>query len=205
SDSTPNAIYTLSLHDALPICIYQEGIGEEASDLITRYVMDKGFYDAEVFFSDRLRNKKATIEYHIDTGPLYTIASKEVNYPNDVIRRLIQSYENESFLKPDNVLSLESYNKEKNRIANIMQNNGYPYFTSLNISKRPQAIKLSDQVDIYFEILSDADSIGLRRYHFGDIVVDHNYNPFSFEPVWDTATIDAIQHLNFDKTKSLNR
>lgn len=185
--------------------IYREGFGAQASDIITRYIMDKGYYDAEVFFSDRLRNKKATIEYHIDTGPLYTIASKEVNYPNDVIRRLIQSYENESFLKPDNVLSLESYNKEKNRIANIMQNNGYPYFTSLNISKRPQAIKLSDQVDIYFEILSDADSIGLRRYHFGDIVVDHNYNPFSFEPVWDTATIDAIQHLNFDKTKSLNR
>lgn len=185
--------------------IYQEGIGEEASDLITRYVMDKGFYDAEVEFSDRLKNKKATIEYDIDTGPLYTIASKEVNYPNETIRRLIQTYESESFLRPDQVLSLNSYNKEKNRIATIMQNNGYPYFTTLNISKRPQAIKLADQIDIYFEILNDADSIGLRRYEFGNIVVDHNYNPFSFEPVRDTATIDAIQHLNFDRVKSLNR
>ena len=107
--------------------------------------------------------------------------------------------------QPDDVLSLEAYTREKNRIATIMQNNGYPYFTSLNISKRPQAIKLADQIDIYFEILNDADSIGLRRYEFGDIVVDHNYNPFSFEPARDTATIDAIQHLNFDKTKSLNR
>ena len=185
--------------------IYKEGVGAQASDIITRYVMDKGYYDAEVFFSDRLRNKKATIEYHIETGPLYTIASKEVNYPNEEIRRLIQRYESESHLQPDDVLSLEAYTREKNRIATIMQNNGYPYFTSLNISKRPQAIKLADQIDIYFEILNDADSIGLRRYEFGDIVVDHNYNPFSFEPARDTATIDAIQHLNFDKTKSLNR
>src|SRR5690606_16173848 len=114
-------------------------------------------------------------------------------------------YESESFLRPDQVLSLNSYNKEKNRIATIMQNNGYPYFTTLNISKRPQAIKLADQIDIYFEILNDADSIGLRRYEFGNIVVDHDYNPFSFEPVRDTATIDAIQHLNFEREKSLNR
>ena len=185
--------------------IYQEGVGAKASDLITRYVMDKGFYDAEVFSSDQIKNKKATISYNIETGPLYTIASKEVNYPSEAIRRLIEGYEDESYLKPDDVLSLESYNKEKNRIATIMQNNGYPYFTSLNISKRPQAIKLADQIDIYFEILNDADSIGLRRYHFGDIVVDHNYNPFAFDAVRDTATIDEIQHLNFDREKSLNR
>lgn len=185
--------------------IYREGFGAQASDVITRYVMDKGFYDAEVLFSDQIKNNKATITYNIETGPLYTIASKEVNYPNDVIRRLIQNHEEESLLKPDDVLSLESYNKEKNRIANIMQNNGFPYFTTLNISKRPQAIKLADQIDIYFEILNDADSIGLRRYQFGNIVVDHNYNPFAFDPVRDTATIDAIQHLNFDDAKSLNR
>lgn len=185
--------------------IYEQGVGALATDIIERYVMDKGYYDAEVLFSDRIKNKKATISYNIETGPLYTIASKEINYPNETIRKLIQNHDRESYLKRGDVLSLEAYIREKNRIASIMQNNGYPYFTSLNISKRPQAIKLADQIDIYFEILNDADSIGLRRYKFGDIVVDHNYNPFAFEPASDTATIEAIQHLNFDKEKSLNR
>ncbi len=185
--------------------IYKKGVGVHATDVIKRYVMDKGYYDAEVFFSDQIKKKRATISYNIGTGPLYTIASKKVSYPNGTIKRLIESHENESNIKGDDILSLDAYDKEKNRIASVMQNNGYPYFTSLNISKRPQAIKLADQIDVYFEILNDADSIGLRRYRFGDIVIDHNYNPFSFDPVSDTATIDAIQHLNFDKEKSLNR
>ncbi|MBY5958798.1 BamA/TamA family outer membrane protein [Membranicola marinus] len=185
--------------------IYKQGHGGQASDVIKRYVMDKGYYDAQVFFSDQIKKRKATISYTINTGPLYTIASKKVSYPNETIKRLIENRNDESFLKRNDVLSLQAYEKEKNRIASIMQNNGYPYFTSLNISKRPQAIKLADQIDLYFEILNDADSIGLRRYRFGDIVVDHNYNPFAFEPASDTATIDAIQHLNFDKEKSLNR
>ena len=185
--------------------IYRQGSGEQAADVIERYVMDKGYYDADVDFSNNIRKKKATLFYNIETGPLYTIASKEVDYPNETIRRLIINHEDESFLKSDDVLSREAYNKEKNRIASIMQNNGYPYFSSLNISKRPRAIKLADQIDVYFEILNDADSIGLRRYRFGEIVVDHDYNPFSFDPVSDTATIEAIQHLNFDRDKSLNR
>src|SRR5690606_14959141 len=134
---------------------YQEGIGEAACELITRYVLATGLYEAEAELSDRLKNKPATTAYDIDTAPLYTIASKEVNYHHETVRSLIQTYESESFLRPDQVLSLNSYNKEKNRIATIMQNNGYPYFTTLNISKRPQAIKLADQIDIYFEILND--------------------------------------------------
>src|SRR5699024_4955703 len=144
-----------------------------------------------------------TINYNIETGPLYTIASKEVTYPNASIRELIRSQERESYIKTGGILTLENYTREKNRIANIMQNNGYPYFTSLNISKRPQAIKLDDQIDIKYEIFNDADSIGLRKYRFGNIVVDHNYNPFAFEEITDTATLNNIRHLNFDTDKSL--
>lgn len=185
--------------------LYKRGIGANATDIITRYVMDQGFYDAFVTFSDEIHKKKATINYNIETGPLYRIASKEVTYPNASIRELIQNQERESYIRPGGVLTLENYNREKNRIANIMQNNGYPYFTTLNISKRPQAIKLDGQIDIKYEIFNDADSIGLRKYRFGNIVVDHNYNPFAFEELSDTSTLNTIQHLNFDTDKSLKQ
>src|SRR5690625_2649742 len=167
--------------------------------------MDQGFYDAFVTFSDEIQKKRATINYNIETGPLYRIASKEVTYPNASIRELIQNEDRESYIRPGGVLTLESYNREKNRIAGIMQNNGFPYFTTLNISKRPQAIKLDGQIDIKYEIFNDADSIGLRKYRFGNIVVDHNYNPFAFEELTDTATLNTIQHLNFDTDKSLKQ
>src|SRR5690625_7894592 len=107
--------------------------------------MDQGFYDAFVTFSDEIQKKRATINYNIETGPLYRIASKEVTYPNASIRELIQNEDRESYIRPGGVLTLESYNREKNRSAGIMQNNGYPYFMKLNISKRPKVITIDRQ------------------------------------------------------------
>lgn len=185
--------------------IYKEGEGLHIKDQISRYLMDKGYYDADTYFSEKLKNKKATIIYDISTGPLYEINNKTIIYPSEEIETLIKKYDHQSFLKKGDVLSAAAYEKEKARIVKIMQDNGYPYFSSLNISKRPDAIKNINEIDIRFEIQDDADSVAMRKFYFGEIVVNHDHIPFAFQQVVDTATIDNIQHLNFDAGKSLDR
>ncbi|WP_236974936.1 translocation and assembly module lipoprotein TamL [Membranihabitans maritimus] len=185
--------------------IYKTGAGIGVTDIITRYLMEKGYYDATTRFAETLRKRKASISYDINTGPLYTIASKEIIFPNPEIQELISSFDNESHIKIGDVLSFNAYEKERNRISSIMQNNGYPYFTPLNISKRPEAVKLDTEVDVKIEIQEGTDSTTLKKYFFGDIVVNHNFDPLQFHAVSDTATIDGIQHLNFDSGKSLDK
>ncbi|MBQ0073539.1 MAG: BamA/TamA family outer membrane protein [Prevotella sp.] len=73
------------------------------------------------------KSRTAKIQYHVNFGPQYSLDSITYsNYPDDIYNRIKKN--NESLLISGDPFSITKLDGERNRIYNLLRNNGYYYY-----------------------------------------------------------------------------
>jgi outer membrane protein assembly factor BamA len=181
---------------AEPPALYTDEIAATTAKSMKFYLQNKGFYFAEVSYDKTInkRKKLASVTYKVTTKNLYTIDSVFFNSTDPKIQRILNDSEDDTFLKKDQPVSQELYNKEVDRITTTLKNLGFAYFDR-NFVDNLTGDSTGTKVNIYLNILNPRNQTEHKVYRVGKISVNPRYIPSELLKPKQDSIINGINFL----------
>lgn len=102
-------------------------------EVMKSYLFNQGYFFVEVEDTCLQKNKKATVIYHIHTGPSYLIGKTILDMDDSVIQDIVSQSLHESVLKKGAPFYMGMLEQERSRLTNVLKNKGYYKFSQENI------------------------------------------------------------------------
>ncbi len=112
-----------------PLVIYDSLKTEESRQQILAYLVNYGFFDANVETEVRKRNQRAFLTYKIDEGAPYIIDSTFTRTRDQDILDLLAKSRRSSNIKPGNRYAQNDLSRERQRVEDLLKDNGYYTFS----------------------------------------------------------------------------
>jgi outer membrane protein insertion porin family len=93
------------------------------------YLANHGFFESKVDYEVEIKKKKAFITYKLSEGSPYTLDSIYTRSDNQEIVRLLKGTADKSFLEEGKYYVQDDIVKERNRIEELLKNNGFFMFS----------------------------------------------------------------------------
>lgn len=182
--------------------IYDTMLTDESRLGMYEILYRKGYLQAQVWYSDTIESQKAEVKYYARTNGLYTIDTFTLVYPNERIESLVESKGGSSFLRPGRALSLSNLNAEKQRILELLQNEGYTDFSYSNFDLLEVSDTSNHRAKAILRILPGTEG-ELSVKQVGKITV-YNRSESSELKADDVIEIhDSITFVNFHRYNSV--
>lgn len=117
-----------------PVVLLDSSLVEKSRKNMKGYLINHGFFDAEVDFSITTKDKKASISYEIEENKPYILDSVYTRIDNSEIQSLISSFSSNSFLKKGQIYNQDNITEERNRLEELLKNKGYYMFSKSYIN-----------------------------------------------------------------------
>ena len=162
-----------------PPTIYDREQSRLTADAITKALHRRGYYEAEVIENPdiRERSRKAYVNYHINPGPLYKVNKVQYETEDNTIKKILNNSREATYFKKGNPLNDEAYQKERDRIAKTLQNNGYAYLHDYVIQGEADTTDEKHTANIYLKILPPYNDTMHHQYRVGKITIYPNFSP----------------------------
>jgi len=190
--------------------IYDSILTKQSVEQIKKYLQTKGYFYAEVkdkvIFNPAF--KTAYVTYEIYAGKRKFISDIKYEISDSTILKLIKKDSINSFLKPGIPFDLDILKKERERISDMLQNNGYYYFAPEFIQYDADSISHPPGIDITMHLNlfpthanEESDSLifvphprfKLKKIFFISESFEGNYKNQYFK---DTTKINDINFLH---------
>ncbi|MCF8303182.1 MAG: BamA/TamA family outer membrane protein [Bacteroidales bacterium] len=165
------------------------------------YLNNYGYFNHTISHRLDTGNQKATVHYNVNVTEPYTIRNLEYHYPKKDFKQIVNNTEQEPAI--DSTMQYNAYDldKERKRIAQALNNNGYYYFSRELVYFRVDS-NLNNRkmdIDLYFQQIGD-DTLFLskayRKYSINRVSVYPD-----FKPVEQTNVTYDSTAVVFDKLK----
>lgn len=182
--------------------IYDTILTDESRVGMYELLYRKGYLQAQVWYADTIENRKANVTYYAKTNQLYTIDSFSLLYPNPQIEKLVSTKGGASFLRPGRALSLQNLNAEKQRILELLQDEGYTDFSYSNFDLLEVSDTSESKATAILRILPGTEG-QLAVKKVGKITV-YNRSESSELKMDDIVEVqDSIIFVNFHRDNSV--
>lgn len=133
------------------------------------YHENNGWFDVKTSYKiNKKENKRATIEYQVETGVPFILDSITTKIATPAIDSLYQKFKNNAFVKQDEQYKTTNFELERDRITRELRNAGVFHFNQDYINVEIDTIGTDKKVNVNFNILNrsirEQDSI--RREPF---------------------------------------
>lgn len=203
-----------------PVVILDSSLVEKSTKNMKGYLINHGFFDAEVDYSIRSKDKKASISYEIEENKPYILDSVYTRVDNPELQNLISSFSSNSFLKKGQIYNQDNITEERNRLEELLKNKGYYMFSksyinfiayqdtaakSIRIEQVIQKPTFAESHQVY-----TLDSISLRinppTDEFADRQIQTQYNGIDFSFYRDRYSAKILaSRIQLQKEKPYNR
>lgn len=143
------------------------------------YLKKEGYFDAEVTYETSIKGKFGSVKYIATPKGRYTFRDVAYEVREPEIAVFLSPYWDKSYLKRGEVVSDANYQLEKNRVSNILFDNGF-YFFDPNLVGPLIADSVGHKVNVAFRINETEDRKVVQRYRIGRINIhsdfDQNYS-----------------------------
>lgn len=112
-----------------PVVLLDSSLVEKSRKNMKGYLINHGFFDADVTFKVAVKNKKAVISYAIEEKEAYILDSVFTRTDNPEIQRLLADFSSNSFLKQGQIYNQDNIGAERNRLEELLKNKGYYMFS----------------------------------------------------------------------------
>lgn len=142
-----------------------------AQNLLREYGYFNGSTAYDVVFYDKNNDRKAKIDYFINMAQPYIYDS--ITYPLRYVPadRLIQSAIPESLLKVGDNFNVVTLDAERQRLSNILRNNGYFYFRPDFINFLADTVQVPGKVNLRVQPKENLPASATHPWYVGDITV----------------------------------
>ncbi|MCV9386911.1 translocation and assembly module lipoprotein TamL [Reichenbachiella ulvae] len=128
-----------------PLAIYDTALENETVEKIEKYLHAKGYFNAEVSRDTEETIKLVTSTYTIDRKEAYLLDSIFYRAPDSLVLKILQKEDANSLLIKGENYDQDIISKERERINDIMLNNGYYDFNRKLIGFRVDTTTLGDR------------------------------------------------------------
>ena len=117
-----------------PVVLLDSNLVEKSRKNMKGYLINHGFFDADVDYSISTKNKKASIAYLIKENNPYILDSVYTRIDNSEIKGLLSSFSSNSFIKKGEIYNQDNITAERNRLEELLKNKGYYMFSKSYIN-----------------------------------------------------------------------
>lgn len=117
-----------------PVVILDSSKTETTVENLKRYLANHGFFDSEVDFEVETEDKKAFVNYLVTEKSLYLLDSVYTRSENQAITKLLDQSAKNSFIKKGDPYNQDNITQERNRIEDLLKNNGFFMFSKSYIN-----------------------------------------------------------------------
>ncbi|OYX11203.1 MAG: hypothetical protein B7Z16_17660, partial [Algoriphagus sp. 32-45-6] len=117
-----------------PVVILDSALTQKTASNLKGYLINHGFFDAEVDFEVVTKKQKATVNYLIEEKAPYLLDSVYTRSDNAKIRTILDEEAKRTFLKKGEIYNQDNIIAERNRIEDLLKNNGFYMFSKSYIT-----------------------------------------------------------------------
>lgn len=164
--------------------------------ILEQYLEDNGYFQVDA--RDKVvpkGTKKASITYTVTPNTRYVIDTVKYEVDTSILGRLILAEEEGSLLKHGHIYRLDDIKAERERIHNILKDEGFYYFTPDYILVQADSTH-QGKVNLFVQVKKETPRTALRQYRMRNVTLYTNYSLSE-----DTARLKAdkgIQYQNFN-------
>jgi len=175
-----------------PIVVFDSIEAEKSRRNLETYMKSNGWFKAEVDFAVNYQNKTATINYTILEGARYRIDTVIYDIADTAVSYIVRTSHEESLIKAGNHYSQDNLTAERERIDELLKNNGYFDFTRQYIRFRVDSTAGDQRVLVQLRILSSIKFTNHKSFTIDSVnfIVDNRassqaskFEPFSYNGV----------------------
>ncbi|MFR9603311.1 MAG: BamA/TamA family outer membrane protein [Rikenellaceae bacterium] len=129
---------------------YSEELTQKSVENLKIYMNSQGFYASEASFEidTTTHSKRATVTYTATQGRPYIINGMDYHFRDTLIRPVVLQDTTLSLVKRGDIFSVSLLDKERERVATHLRENGYFRFTVNNIEYEVDTLRGDFTVDI---------------------------------------------------------
>ncbi|HKK74780.1 MAG TPA: BamA/TamA family outer membrane protein [Saprospiraceae bacterium] len=164
---------------AQPPVIFDPDQAEQTVDVMQRYLNDKGYYNAEVFFEDEIRGKsKMHLRYFVYPEKQLKVDTVTFESEDPIVDSLLQAISYRTLFQPGAALDRQLIQQEKTRISDYLRNNGYAKFTASYFPRRLEADTTisPNRAHVYLKVNRPYEDSLHRVFRVGRITVFPEYD-----------------------------
>jgi len=170
--------------------LFDSAAAIQATGEMELYLNKVGYFYSTVKFDTRhLRKKKVEVNYMVAPSTPYKLKTVEYNIDDSVMLQFIRKGKTETKIIPGSVYNAFNLDDERNRITDILQNNGYYYFnrdfvyfeidSALGNHEMNLKVKIKPN-----QVASEAESGKIittphKRYYIRDVYIRPNFDPLA--------------------------
>jgi outer membrane protein insertion porin family len=117
-----------------PVVILDSAETTTTVNNLNGYLINHGYFDSKVDFEIETKKKKAFISYQVDAGQPYLLDSIYTRSDNAEILQLLKQSEKNAFLHEGKPYEQNDIVQERNRIEELLRNNGFYMFSKSYIN-----------------------------------------------------------------------
>ncbi|WP_342450696.1 BamA/TamA family outer membrane protein [Lunatimonas salinarum] len=112
-----------------PVILYDSIKSQESQQQMQAYLINNGFFDAQVETRVETKKKKALVNYDIEENDPYLIDSLYTTTVDEAIEQLLGSNSRHSHVQLSSRYNQNNLSRERQRIEDILKDNGYYTFS----------------------------------------------------------------------------
>ncbi len=141
------------------------------------YLFYHGYFYSDVSATYKTKKKKTNVTYHVSTGPQFTYREVNLIVEDSSLYSIVTQGPKNMMLKKGDPFDIDVVKKERQRLADLVQNEGYftfsPDFIYLNIDSTVG----NQQIDVNLIVKNEEDALLHKKYSYVEI----NYEILNFD------------------------
>ena len=168
---------------------------KKSAEQIGLYMKTKGFYDAQVSYTEKIKKQYVSVTYNITAGEPIKINKVSYHFEkeDDILQQYLFLDTTKCLIKAGNNLDIDVLQAERTRITNHLKNNGYYRFSNDYINFTIDTVTNSHLADVVIEILPVTLDNGKAIKHFRSFI-----SQITVFPNYDTkaALLDKDEYMS---------
>lgn len=133
--------------------IYDARLAEETRSQMQQAIQNKGYMGARVELKEETKGNRLKAIYQITTGEPYVVDHISFDIPDFQVHNYLMADSTRSLLKEGMVLDVNVLDAERQRMTDILQNEGYYRFNKDFITYQADTLRGSKKVDLKLNVL----------------------------------------------------
>jgi len=164
------------------------------ADVLEQYLVDNGFFQADVVSAVNSKGKKkASITYTATPNHRYRIKSVTYETDSSELGKAIAAAQKGSSLKLRRPFRLDSVVAERQRVHNILKEQGYYYFTPDHLLVEVDSTN-NGMVDLFLKMKDETPLAARKQYRMKNITLYPNYS-LDNDSISRRGKPDTFQHV----------
>lgn len=172
-----------------PPVIYDQYLTDKTKSQFIQFLENKGYYHASVQDSIDIRKKKLYLLYNVELNNPYRINDIEYNISDTLLKNIIDADSANIVLEKEDIFDVSKLQTERNRIAQLLQNEGYYYLTKDYVYFTIDSNLNNNKVNVQISISN------FKRRSFDNQIIEENHKKYKIQEI--------VIYPNFDSKEDL--